>query len=220
MMIEHGPGACFMLDKKGYLPAHVACSRHCSPQKLRALLSVNPSSLYARTNKGETLLSLATSMATKSHPNYALIDELNRQLHISQASSHGFASLATPVSEEAFTATESHPNYALTDELNRQLHISQDGSDGFASLATPVSAEESEGSSRGRLDSSETVDSQPYRTRAPVSRVDRKRKSPGSDSFVVPPPADADLLLHFARNKSTRTSLDDEYDSPSRIAQV
>jgi hypothetical protein len=178
-MIEHGPGACFMLDKKGYLPAHVACSRHCSPQKLRALLSVNPSSLYARTNKGETLLSLATSMATKSHPNYALIDELNRQLHISQDSSHG-----------------------------------------FASLATPVSAEESEGSSRGRLDSSETVDSQPYRTRAPVSRVDRKRKSPGSDSFVVPPPADADLLLHFARNKSTRTSLDDEYDSPSRIAQV
>jgi hypothetical protein len=183
MMIEHGSDACFMRDKKGYLPAHVACSRHCSPQKLRMLISVNPGSLYERTKKGDTLLSLATSTATKSHPNYALIDELNRQLHISQDSGHA-----------------------------------------FASLATPVSAEESDGSSRGRLDSSETVDPQPYQTWMPdtVSQVDRKRKSPDSDStvVVVPPPADVDLLLHFSRNGSTRTSLDDEYASPSRIAQV
>jgi hypothetical protein len=186
MMIEHGSDACFKRDKKGYLPAHVACSRHCSPQKLRMLLSVNPASLYEKTEEGGTLLSLATKTATKSHPNYALIDELNRQLHISQDSSHA-----------------------------------------FASLANPVSAEESDGSSRGRLDSSETVSPQPYQTWAPdtVSRVGRKRKSSGSDDsstvVIVPPPAfDANLLLHFSRNGSTRTSLDDEYASPSRIAQV
>jgi hypothetical protein len=199
MMIEHGSDACFMRDKKGYLPAHVACSRHCSPQKLRMLISVNPASLHERTDKGDTLLSLATKMATKSHPNYALIDELNRQLHISQDSSHA-----------------------------------------FDSLANPVSAEESDGSSRGRLDSSETVSSQPYQTWAPdtVSRVGgRKRKSSGSDSdstvlfapppavdstvlFAPPPAVDANLLLHFSRAGSTRTSLDDECVSPSRIAQV
>lgn len=69
-----------MKDKKGYLPAHIACSRHCSPEKLRMLLSVNPTALYDKTNRGETLLTLATSTATKAHPNYALIDELNRQL--------------------------------------------------------------------------------------------------------------------------------------------
>jgi hypothetical protein len=43
------------------------------------LLAVNPNSLFDATVDGETLLSLATSTATKSHPNYALIDELNRQ---------------------------------------------------------------------------------------------------------------------------------------------
>jgi hypothetical protein len=185
MMIEHGPDACFAKDKKGYLPAHVACSRHCSPQKLRMLLSVNPASLYEETDNGDTLLSLATKNATKSHPNYALIDELNRQLHISQDSSHA-----------------------------------------FASLANPVSAEESDGSSRGRLDSSETVSTQPYPYQpwAPDT-VSRKRKSTSSDDsstvmFAPPPAFDANLLLHFSRNGSTRTSLDDDYDSPSRIAQV
>jgi len=44
------------------------------------LLSVHPMSLREMTYDGQTLLSLAMSTATKSHPNYALIDELNRQL--------------------------------------------------------------------------------------------------------------------------------------------
>ena len=79
-MIERGRKACFMKDRKGYLPSHVACSRHCSPEKLRMLLDVNPGALYVTTEDGNTLLSLATNTATKSHPNYALIDELNRQL--------------------------------------------------------------------------------------------------------------------------------------------
>jgi hypothetical protein len=80
MMIQNGPQACFMKDKKGYLPAHVACSRHCSPEKLRMLLHVHPESLLAETNDGQTLLSLAIGMATRSHPNYALIDAIRGKM--------------------------------------------------------------------------------------------------------------------------------------------
>lgn len=79
-MIAMGPKACFMLDKKGWLPIHMACSRHCSPEKLRMLLEANPSSLHAKTPEGESLLCLAKSKATKSHPNYALISEIKSQL--------------------------------------------------------------------------------------------------------------------------------------------
>ncbi|GAX10037.1 hypothetical protein FisN_25Lh114 [Fistulifera solaris] len=86
-MIEHGSRACFMKDRKGYLPAHVACSRHCSPEKLGMLLAANPAALNATTKDGHTLLSLATKTATKSHPNYALIDELNLLLSASRGSS-------------------------------------------------------------------------------------------------------------------------------------
>jgi hypothetical protein len=182
MMIDVSPDACFMKDKNGYLPAHVACSRHCSPVKLQKLLSVNPSALYERTETNETLLSLAKKTATKSHPNYALIHE-----------------------------------------LNHQLAISQDNSLAYASLATPVSSEESDGSSRGRLDSNETVDPHQYwPAQVPVSPVARKRKSPDNDTLLVnPTKEEVDLLCHFSsRNGSTRTSLDDEYGSPSRIAQV
>lgn len=65
-----------MKDKSGFLPAHVACSRHCPLEKLRMLLDVNPHALFETTNKGATLLDLARSTATKSHPNLALIKEL------------------------------------------------------------------------------------------------------------------------------------------------
>lgn len=80
LMISYGTQACFMKDKKGWLPAHVACSRHCSPEKLRMLLEVNQNALYERTYAGETILDLATATATKSHPNYALIEAINRHL--------------------------------------------------------------------------------------------------------------------------------------------
>ena len=66
-LIQRGRRSCFMIDKKGFLPAHVACSRHCSPEKLDMLLRVNPDSLFAITSSGDTLLSLATKIATKSH---------------------------------------------------------------------------------------------------------------------------------------------------------
>ena len=80
MMVKYGRDACFMKDKKGYLPAHVACSRHCSPEKLHMLLKVNKAALTAETNDGDTLLGLAIKSATRSHPNYALIDDLKRRL--------------------------------------------------------------------------------------------------------------------------------------------
>mmetsp|Transcript_11448 Transcript_11448/g.21163 ORF Transcript_11448/g.21163 Transcript_11448/m.21163 type:complete len:447 (+) Transcript_11448:521-1861(+) len=87
-MIQEGLRACFMKDRKGYLPVHVACSRHCSPEKLQMLLDVNPSSLVAKTNDGDTLLSLAIKTATKSHPNYALIDDLRRRLDLNGVLHH------------------------------------------------------------------------------------------------------------------------------------
>jgi len=84
-MIQRGKQSCFMIDKKGFLPVHVACSRHCSPEKLDMLLQVNPNSLTAITNNGDTLLSLASKTATKSHPNYALVNDIRRRLNLSAA---------------------------------------------------------------------------------------------------------------------------------------
>jgi hypothetical protein len=81
-MIDKGPDACFIKDKKGFLPAHIACSRHCSPEKLHMLMAVNPQALYEETNDGDTLLSLASTTATKSHPNKTLIDALEVLLNI------------------------------------------------------------------------------------------------------------------------------------------
>lgn len=82
LMVNLAPKACFITDKKGYLAAHVACSRHCSPAKLQMLLTVNPDALYAKTNAGDTLLSLAKSTATKTHPNYRLISAIQDHLRV------------------------------------------------------------------------------------------------------------------------------------------
>ena len=79
-MIEAAPSAVFMREKEGHLPIHVACNRHCSPEKLRMLIQVYPQSLFEKTKKGETPLDLAESSATKAHPNFALLDELHRQM--------------------------------------------------------------------------------------------------------------------------------------------
>ena len=54
IMIHYGKKACFMRDKNGFLPAHVACSRHVSPEKLGMLLEVNPTSLFVTTEDGKT----------------------------------------------------------------------------------------------------------------------------------------------------------------------
>jgi hypothetical protein len=81
-MVRFGKEACFMVDRNGWLPAHIACSRHCSPEKLDLLLEVNPNAIDAITynddikDGGDTLLSLAKSTATKKHPNYTLIQHI------------------------------------------------------------------------------------------------------------------------------------------------
>ena len=137
-----------MRDKKGFLPAHVACSRHCSPQKLRMLLAVHPGSLHEKTNEGHTLLDLATSTATKSHPNYALVDELNRQMQHRPTTTL----MATP-----------------------------------AALVT--SSEESDATSRGRLDSNDSDKSLP-----------KKRLFSEQVATALDP---VDLLLHFSRTGSS-----------------
>jgi hypothetical protein len=79
-MISKGKNASTRRDKKSWLPIHVACSRHCSPEKLNMLLEANPSSLYAKTGDGNSLIDLAKKTATKSHPNFALVAELERRL--------------------------------------------------------------------------------------------------------------------------------------------
>jgi hypothetical protein len=116
IMIQAGPQACFMKDRKGYLPSHVACSRHCSPEKLQMLLNVNPASLFATTNNGHTLLSLATSTATKSHPNYALIDDLRRRLDYTGTPQVGHHKLVPTYS----VGDDSHtgPNRVSSDDTN------------------------------------------------------------------------------------------------------
>lgn len=88
-----------MQDKRGYLAAHVACARHCSPEKLDLLLQANPSALYAKTKQGDTLLSLAVSTATKSHPNTTLIQVLEKRLGVLHQP------LASPLSSPRATST-------------------------------------------------------------------------------------------------------------------
>jgi Ankyrin repeats (many copies) len=81
-MVGRGGKATLMRDKKGYLPLHVAVSRHVSPDKLRLLLDANPSALLAQTNDGQTALALAKTTATESHPNYALIKALEEEIQL------------------------------------------------------------------------------------------------------------------------------------------
>jgi hypothetical protein len=84
LMVSHGKEACFIQDKKGYLPAHIACSRHCSPDKLQMLLDVNPDALFAKTFAGDSLLSLAKQTATASHPNYKLVHAIHMHLRLAR----------------------------------------------------------------------------------------------------------------------------------------
>lgn len=173
-MIDNGAEACFMRDKKGFLPAHVACSRHCSPEKLRMLLSVNPRALHDPTGDGHTLLSLATMTATKSHPNYALIDELNRLLTASATS-------PIPLDGEAarrrtvVTGTITSP--ILAHMTRRPMFNTPTASDASVSDASSF-----------RTDPTESP-----------TRPNRKRKTP-----VVPEDAAVNLLLHFSRHGSPR----------------
>lgn len=81
-IIEICPEACRMTDRKGVLPAHIACNCHGTLETLRALLSAYPKALFAKTSNGRTLLGLAKSSATDKSPNFALIQEIKRQMSL------------------------------------------------------------------------------------------------------------------------------------------
>jgi hypothetical protein len=119
-----------MTDKKGYLPAHVACSRHCSPEKLQMLLKVNPEALISTTNDGETLLSLAISTATKSHPNYALIDELKRKLD--EAGPMDFPVRVS--SDDTNESSDKKPARTTSFTRKRKVTVDDEGDDDPATL--------------------------------------------------------------------------------------
>jgi len=218
-----------MKDKKGFLPAHVACSRHCSPEKLRMVLAVNPDSLYDKTLKGDTLLSLATSTATKSHPNYALIDELQKQLrkHSDQASptsaAHGTDNVAN-MHHPSFPSDSAH-------HFSERHHHPYHRHAMYSSLISPEAS--SDASSRGRLDSNDSNRSWP-----PVSHGDATSLY-GHSSRMLPSYSGsttndgmateeghsstsmntsssaplmenpAQLLLHFSRHQATSCNTDD-----------
>jgi hypothetical protein len=107
-MVDLGAQACFMKDKHGYLPAHIACRRHTSPDKLRMLLAVNPAALYDHNNDGRDLLALAEYHATKSHPNHALIEELKLQMKKNLPNQSSGVANAVPAVSSCQTLHETH----------------------------------------------------------------------------------------------------------------
>jgi Ankyrin repeats (many copies) len=76
-MVDLGADACFMKDKHGYLPAHVACRNHTSVDNLRLLLAVNPAAVNCKTEDDHNLLDLALHYKNDKYSNCALIKELH-----------------------------------------------------------------------------------------------------------------------------------------------
>jgi hypothetical protein len=223
MMISRGPEACFMKDKDGYLPIHVACSRHCSPAKLDMMLKVNPDSIVARTvsgigGGGKTPLMLARETATKMHPNNRLITVLeeltNEYLQKKTTNAEHVLSPLAPTSNTFIAPVSPDINYSIPGKKTRRssllvpaqimMMMSSD-----ASVTTDTEASE-DGSKKKRSDENK-----------PLKK--RHVKTPGDDA-----PALADggsngneehhhqqdpvgLLLHFSRNA---LSSDDDNDEP------
>ena len=215
VMIQQGRNACFIRDKKGWLPAHVACSRHCSPEKLRMLLEANPDSLYAKGGVGETILDLAKATATKSHPNYALIEEIQKHMeipssHRSLARTGPFRSLGT-LSRGHWSAPPLNRHTGF--EYPTPILPTSVASTEVASTPGMIS-EESDASTRGRLDSSDsgkTWEDNGWGAKGDESPL--KKPSPKGKAES----AEALLLLARHRNDGPDSSYDDE---PMEIARV
>lgn len=93
------------------------------------LLTVNPGALHATTNAGETLLSLATSTATKSHPNYALIDDLAERL---ENGGKKITPLRTPITILPYDTHEKKPDqtpFPLSKPIQRKRKVTADEDD-------------------------------------------------------------------------------------------
>ena len=171
-LIQRGRRSCFMIDKKGFLPAHVACSRHCSPEKLDMLLRVNPDSLFAITSSGDTLLSLATKTATKSHPNYALINDIRNRLDLSTA-----AAAAHPSRVSSTDSSEQGTNSRGTEGFGSSF-----GSTSYNEATSPM-AQVRQPKCKRKRKRKITIDDQDTRT-AIKTEVSEQ----------------ANLLLHFSRH--------------------
>ena len=135
------------------------------------LLQVNPTSLFARTHSGETLLDLATTKATKSHPNYALINDIQSRLKIARDA-------ATSVS----SASAAMDRYNVESGRISSIDDSDQGTDSLNSASSSTVAP----IARGR---------QPKRKRK-VTADDEETQN----AIRQADSEQANLLLHFSRH--------------------
>ena len=200
LLVENASQACFMKDKKGYLPAHVACSRHCSPEKLRMLLHVNPQALFEKTNDGQTLLDLAKTTATSTHPNNTLIKEL-----VIQLSKH-----------RALGTCENHTDMVPASNNDQTL----------AAVVSKAKKKKNRASSRKRKvikresatddEYDEVIPSVGSRSR----HASKRAKLDGGDSVDLLDPGAADLLLFFSRNSAAALSTDSSDDNSAEHGMI
>lgn len=194
MMVQNGREACFMKDKKGYLPAHVACSRHCSPEKLHMLLKINRGALTSKTNAGDTLLSLAIKSATRSHPNYALIDDLKRRLDDIGMRSHEVKLLRDEESRRVSKFENSDGR------RNRSPRMAICSEPELVSIKCTMSSRPSCDENQEMLSTTENFSSPAtYSPQNLKIKVPRKRKVT-EDEEMDP----ATLLLHFSRHTNNK----------------
>ncbi|GKY97808.1 hypothetical protein MPSEU_000738900 [Mayamaea pseudoterrestris] len=67
--------ACLIKNAKGYLPAHVgAANDKCTLKTMEMILDLYPDAIVAKTNQGDTALSLASKL---KKPKFQLLDYLN-----------------------------------------------------------------------------------------------------------------------------------------------
>lgn len=201
------------------------------------LLSVNPDALFDKTNAGETLLQLATSSATKAHPNYALIDELNNKLAFPHARHHNDKNnMGQPIlqarHQHHHRSHQAHPSH----DHQHQMQEMEMGAAAAAAAAAVgrVSSEDDSSWNRDRLDSNESAKSwtsayavgfseplPPPPPEQPPALVTKTRSS--RKRKANPDPA-ADLLLHFSRNSNggspRRGDVDDGGDGETEAGDV
>jgi hypothetical protein len=195
MMVHNGRDACFMKDKKGYLPAHVACSRHCSPEKLHMLLRINRGALTAKTHSGDTLLSLAVNTATRTHPNYALIDDLKRRLDDIDIGV-GEDEMEMLKDEEARRLLKFQDSDGRRRRRGTRVVIDQDGPVLLVTTQAVSPRVSSDDDSDVYLSPSPDAFSPVPLFRPPRTKTTRKRKVTEDEEDMDP----ATLLLHFSRH--------------------
>jgi len=91
------------------------------------LLAINPHSLFDKTTKGETILDLAKSTATKRHPNIVLIDELKKLL---EGTTHDVVSSEDGSSNRSRLDSNNESLNPPQQQLYHEYHPHQRGSDG------------------------------------------------------------------------------------------